>query len=64
MEGSSINEMLNDAFRDTVAGWKKEGLSDAEIIAKIEKINFNDVMMSITDTISTDFADFFQKENV
>lgn len=62
MESAPINEVLNDAFRDTVENWRKEGLSDEEIISKIEKININDVVMSITDTISTDFADLFREK--
>ena len=62
MGRAPINEVLNDAFRDTVARWKKEGLSDKEIIAKIDKIDFDDVMMSITDTASTDFATFFREK--
>lgn len=62
MVGAPISEVLNNALKDTVAGWKQEGLSDEEIISKIEKINFDDVMMSITDTISTDFVDFFREK--
>ena len=62
MGSAPINEVLNDAFRDTVANWKKEGMSDEEIMSKIEKIDFNDMMMSITDTISADFADFFREK--
>ena len=62
MAGAPISEVLNNALRDSVADWKREGLSDEEIISKIEKINFDDVMMSITDTVSTDFAAFFREK--
>lgn len=61
MSSAPINELLNDAFKETVASWKKKGLSDEDIIAKIEKINFEDIMMSITDTVATDFAVFFRE---
>lgn len=61
MSSAPINELLNDAFKETVASWKKKGLSDEDIIAKIEKINFEDIMMSITDTVATDVAVFFRE---
>ena len=60
MTNAPINEIVNNAFRDTVESWKKEGLSDEEIIEKIEKINFEDVMLSIADTASSDYATFFK----
>ena len=62
MSSMTISEVLNNAFHDAVADWRREGLSDNEIISKIEKINFEDVMMSITDTASTDFANFFKEK--
>ena len=62
MSNAPINEVLNDAFRDTLETWKKEGLSDEEIIEKIEKIDFEDVMMSITDTVSSDYATYFRNK--
>ena len=62
MVDAPISEVLNNAFRETVDGWRQAGLSDEKIISKIEKIDFGDVMMSITDTISTDFADFFREK--
>lgn len=62
MAGAPISKVLNNALRDSVADWKREGLSDEEIISKIEKINFDDMMMSITDTVSTDFAAFFREK--
>lgn len=62
MAEATISEVLNSAFKDAVSGWKQDGLSDEEIIAKIEKIDFKDVMMSITDTVATDFADFFKEK--
>ena len=58
MSNAPINEVVNNAFRDTIESWKKEGLSDEEIIKKIEKINFEDVMLSIADTASSDYAAF------
>ena len=61
MSSAPINKLLNDAFKETVASWKKKGLSDKDIIAKIEKINFEDIMMSITDTVATDVAVFFRE---
>ena len=61
MENAPINKVLNDAFRETVENWKKEGMSDEDIIAKIEKIDFTDVMMSITDTASCDYTTFFRE---
>ena len=61
MAGAPINEVLNNALKDAVDSWKQEGLSDEEILAKIDKIDFKDVMMSITDTAATDFADFFRE---
>lgn len=62
MADAPIREVLNNALKDTVTGWKQEGLSDEEVIAKIEKINFKDIIMSITDSVSTDFADFFREK--
>ncbi len=61
MSDAPISEVLNNALKDTIDGWKQEGLSDEEILAKIDKIDFKDVMMSITDTAATDFADFFRE---
>lgn len=60
MANAPINEVVNNAFRDTVENWKKEGLSDEEIIEKIDKINFDEVMLSIADTASSDYASFFK----
>ncbi len=62
MAEAPISKVLNNAFKDAVSGWKQDGLSDEEIIAKIEKINFKDIMMSITDSVSADFADFFREK--
>ena len=62
MSGAPINEMLNNAFRDTVAEWKQNGLSNEEVISKIENINLDDIMMSITDVVSTDFSDYFKEK--
>ena len=31
MANAPINEVVNNAFRDTVENWKKEGLSDEEL---------------------------------
>lgn len=62
MVNAPINEVINQAFRDTVGNWKKEGLSDEDIIEKIEKINFEDVMLSIADTASSDYAAFFREK--
>ena len=61
MSDAPISEVLNNALKDTIDGWKQEGLSDEEILAKIDKIDFKDVMMSITDAAATDFADFFRE---
>lgn len=62
MADAPISDVLHNALKKTIDDWKQEGLSDEEIIEKIDKIDFNDVMMSITDTISTDFADFFREK--
>lgn len=62
MASAPISEVLKDAFRDTVEGWRQEGLSDEEIIRKIEKIDFNDIMMSIADKASSDFAIYFREK--
>lgn len=62
MGNAPINEVINQAFRDTVENWKKEGLSDEDIIDKINKINFEDVMLSIADTASSDYAAFFREK--
>lgn len=62
MSGAPINEMLNNALRDTVAEWKQNGLSNEEVISKIENINLDDIMMSITDVVSTDFSDYFKEK--
>ena len=40
MSGAPINEMLNNALRDTVAEWKQNGLSNEEVISKIENIKY------------------------
>jgi hypothetical protein len=64
MSGAPINEMLNNALRDTVAEWKQNGLSNEEVISKIENINLDDIMMSITDVASTDFSDYFKKQDI
>lgn len=61
MADAPISEVFNNALKDTIDGWKQEGLSDEEIIAKIEKINFKEIMLSITDTVSADFEDFFRE---
>ena len=61
MADAPINEILHNALKDTVNGWKQDGLSDEEILAKIEKIDFKDVMTSITDTAATDLADYFRE---
>jgi hypothetical protein len=61
MADALINEVLNNALKDAIDNWKQEGLSDEEILAKIDMIDFKDVMMSITDTAATDFADFFRE---
>ena len=62
MGNAPINEVINQAFRDTVENWKKEGLSNEDIIEKINKINFEDVMLSIADTASSDYAAFFREK--
>ena len=40
MANAPINEVMNNALRDTLETWKKKGLSDEEIISKIEKIDY------------------------
>ncbi len=60
MGNAPINEVMNNAFRDAVKNWKEEGLSDEEIIEKIDKINFKEIMLSMADTASSDYASFFK----
>lgn len=62
MVDAPISEVLNKAFMDTVDALKQEGLSDGEIICKIKKINFDNIMMSITDYASDDSAAFLRKK--
>lgn len=62
MGNAPINEVINQAFRDTVENWKKEGLSDEVIVEKINKIDFEEVMLSIADTASSDYAAFFREK--
>ena len=57
---SPIDEVLNTAFIDAVENWKNNGFSDEEIVKKIKAINFKDVMMSVADKASHDYADFFR----
>ena len=61
MADAPINELFNNTLKNTIDGWKQDGLSDEEIIEKIKKIDFNDIMMSITDSVSADFAVFFRE---
>ena len=60
MSKAPISEVVNNAFRDTVENWKKKGYLTKELSKKIEKINFEDVMFSIADTASSDYATFFR----
>ena len=62
MADAPINELFNNTLKDTIDGWKQDGLSDEDIIAKIKNIDFNDIMMSITDSVAADFADFFREK--
>ena len=62
MSGAPINEMLKNALRDAVAEWKQNGLSNEEVISKIENINLNDIMMSITDITSTNLSNYFKEK--
>lgn len=62
MVNAPINELFNNTLKNTIDGWKQDGLSDEEIVAKIKKIDLNDIMMSITDSVSADFADFFREK--
>ena len=38
MEDAPIKKVLNDALRDALGTWINNGLSDEEIIQKLEKI--------------------------
>ena len=62
MADAPINELFNNTLKDTIDGWKQDGLSDEDIIAKIKNIDFNDIMMSITDSVAADLADFFREK--
>lgn len=60
MSNAPINEIVNDVFKDNVEKWQEEGFSNEEIIEKIEDFNFEEAMLSITDTASSDYATFFK----
>lgn len=51
---------MNTAFIDAVENWKNEGLSNEEIVKKINTINFEELMMTIVDKASYDYVDFFR----
>lgn len=61
MADATISEILNSALMESVSDWKQKGLSDEEIIAKIDNINFEDMTESITDTVSADFTACFRE---
>lgn len=60
MANAPINEIINKAFRDTVERWKEEGFSDEDIIKKIDEIDLEEMMLSLTDTASSNYATFFR----
>ena len=59
MEDAPIKKVLNDALRDALGTWINNGLSDEEIIQKLEKINFEEIMLSVADTASSNFTTLF-----
>ena len=56
-----IDQIVENALNEALEQWRKEGLSDAEVLQKIEAIDYSEVYQSLASTVKEDSFIFFKE---
>jgi len=54
-----LSELFKSVYTDTVFEWKKQGLSDQDIINKLSQDTINDSLKAVLEQSAKDYRDFF-----
>ncbi len=54
-----LSEVFNNAYTDTIVEWQKQGLSDAEILEKLNQDTINKSLKLLLDQASKDYHEYF-----
>ena len=59
-EVNSLDDIIDLTLEEQISKWKEDGLTDAQIIEKIEHIDFPTMYHNLIDKASTDHYNFFK----
>ena len=59
-----LAEVFETAYNGIIDEWRKQGMSDAEIIKKLDDDTINNSMKALLEQASKDYHDFFVEKKV
>lgn len=54
-----LSEIFKSAYTDTISEWQKQGLSDDEIIEKLNQDTINNSLKAVLDQAAKDYREYF-----